>query len=95
MKLTYQSYGAGIALGICDKRDDVQQFANWLYNFGITNSEPNFLCETFAYVLVFDILKFKKFMVENGRTNLVATMEIDNFIQQSQTPEAYQLGKIE
>ena len=79
VSLCYQSYGAGIAVGVSG--GDIDQFCNWLYNYGITASNTHYLCDTFAYVLVFDVVRFKRFLITHCLTSLLATMHPDHFLQ--------------
>lgn len=80
VKLVYQSYGAGFALGIEGDSKEIGYFANYLFNYGVTNSAPNFVSDRFAYVLIFESLAFKKFMVQNTLTRMVAAMARDHFL---------------
>ena len=78
--LCKQSYGNGYALGITGTPDAINQFSNLLFNFEISNSEPNFLSDKFAYVLIFDHERFVRFMLERELFPLVVAMRHDNFL---------------
>lgn len=51
MKLVYQYFGNGIALGIYGNREEITTFGNYLFNHGATKGDTHFLSESFGYVL--------------------------------------------
>lgn len=96
VKLCKQSYGAGYALGVEGNPEAIHQFCNWLFNWGITNSEPNFLSDNFAYILIFDNEKFSRFLIRHELTCKLVSMMRDNFLPVTAgATAAYSLGELE
>jgi hypothetical protein len=59
VKLVIQRYGNGLALGMSGRKEDIERQANILYNYKITNAEPIWMCDNFAYILTSDELLFE------------------------------------
>jgi len=49
--LVLQYYGNGFAVGISGTKQAITEAANRFFNWGMTESEPHFTSDTFAYVL--------------------------------------------
>jgi hypothetical protein len=51
IKLLIQNYGGVLAIGMSGKKENIEIQSNIFYNYKITNSEPIWLCDNFAYIL--------------------------------------------
>lgn len=51
VKILTQRYGNGLAIGMSGEKADIERQSNLFYNHKVTNSDPIWMCDRFAYIL--------------------------------------------
>lgn len=72
IKILTQRYGNGVAIGFSGDKKEIERHGNFFYNYKITNSDPIWMCDNFAYIITTDALLLKG-MIAKALVSLIGT----------------------
>jgi hypothetical protein len=70
LKILTQRYGNGLAIGMSGDKAEIERQSNIFYNYKVTNSDPIWMCDRFAYILTTEAALFAG-MVTKATVSLI------------------------
>lgn len=72
IKIYTQRYGSGVAIGMSGDKEEIERYSNFFYNFKVTNSDPIWMSDSFAYILTTEDVLLKG-MTQKALVSLLGT----------------------